>query len=102
MIDQMMPFGERRLFERKSCSRMIMISDYQDSYSGHMRDLAVGGALIELADGNEACIGQELVLTIPFGLKKDHIRIRAKVAWTKPIGIGVRFIKSSSDIRFFR
>ena len=102
MVEQMLPFGERRLFERKSCSRMIMINDYQDSYSGHMRDLAVGGALIEPPIDNEVWIGQELMLTIPFGLKKDHIRIRAKVAWTKPVGIGVRFIKSSSDDRFFR
>ena len=102
MVDQTMPFGERRLFERKSCSRMIMINDHQDSYSGHLRDLAVGGALIEPPHGNDIWIGQELELTIPFGLKKDHIRIKAKVAWTKPIGIGVRFIKSSSDNRFFR
>jgi Tfp pilus assembly protein PilZ len=102
MVDQMMPFGERRLFERKSCSRMVMINDLQDSYSGHMRDLAIGGALIEPPNGNDARIGQELVLTIPFGLKKDHIRIKARVAWVKPIGIGVRFIKSASDNQFFK
>ena len=102
MVDQMMPFGERRLFERKSCSRMIMIHDRQDSYSGHMRDLAVGGALIDAPQGNGTRIGQELVLTIPFGLKNDHIRIKARVAWARAMGIGVRFIKPASDNRSFR
>lgn len=102
MVDDMKPFGERRLFERKSCSRMIMIDDHEDSYSGHMRDLAVGGALIEPPQGNETRIGQELMLTIPFGLRNDHIKIKAKVAWIKSIGMGVRFIKSSADSRNFR
>lgn len=102
MVNQMLPFGERRLFERKSCSRMIAISDRRESYSGHLRDLAVGGALIDPPNGSEALVGQELVLTIPFGLKKDHIRIKAKVAWTKPDGIGVRFIKTDPDNRFLR
>lgn len=97
MVSQIMPFGERRLFERKTCSRLIVINDHQDSYTGHMRDLAAGGALIEPPNDNDAWVGQELVLTIPFGLKQDHIKIRAKVAWTKHNGIGVRFIKSSSD-----
>ncbi len=102
MVDKTMPFGERRLFERKTCSRMIMIDDHEDSYSGHLRDLTIGGALIEPTQGNDAQIGQELILTIPFGLKKDHVKIKAKVAWIKPVGMGVRFIKSSSDNRFFK
>lgn len=99
MVDKMKPFGERRLFERKACSRMIMIDDQAESYSGHMRDLAVGGAFVESTHDNDARIGQELVLTIPFGLKKDHVKIKAKVAWIKHMGMGVRFIKSSPDGR---
>lgn len=102
MVDQMMPFGERRLFERKSCSRMIVVNNHEESYTGHMRDLAAGGAMIEPPYGNEARVGQELVLTIPFGLKKDHVRIKAKVAWARHSGIGVRFIKSSSENRSLR
>ena len=100
MVSQMMPFGERRLHERKSCSRMVSINDSQSVYSGHMRDLALGGAFIEPSDGSESFIGDELLLTIPFGLKPDHIQIRAKVAWAQPCGIGVRFIKSSDEESF--
>jgi Tfp pilus assembly protein PilZ len=94
-METMMPFGERRLFNRKPCSRVISISDAQNSYSGHLRDLALGGAFIEPSWDRGAGIGQELELTIPFGLKKDHIRIRARVAWIHPNGIGVRFVKSA-------
>jgi Tfp pilus assembly protein PilZ len=100
MVSQMMPFGERRLHERKSCSRMISINDSQGVYAGHMRDLALGGAFIEPSDGSESCIGEELILTIPFGLKPDHIQVKAKVAWVQPYGIGVRFIKPGGRNRF--
>jgi Tfp pilus assembly protein PilZ len=99
MVSQMMPFGERRLHERKSCSRMISINDSQGVYTGHMRDLALGGAFIEPSDESESSIGEELILTIPFGLRPDHIQIKAKVAWTQPCGIGVRFIKPGGKNR---
>ena len=81
---------------------MIAISDLNDSYTAHMRDLAVGGALIEPQYNYDAQIGQELLLTIPFGLKEDHINIKAVVAWTKPNGIGVKFITSVTENRIFR
>lgn len=92
-----MPFGERRLLDRKPCSRMIGINDYQHSYAGHLRDLSVGGAFIEPLEGNDPHIGQELLLTIPFGLKREHINIKAKIAWIKSRGIGVRFINNTDD-----
>ena len=102
MISRTMPFGERRLYERKPCSRMIAIHASEDSYSGHMRDLALGGAFIEPPYGSKVRIGQELILTIPFGLRNDHISITAKIAWSQPGGIGVRFIKSSGEMRLQR
>lgn len=92
-----LPFGERRLLHRKPCSRMIGINDYRHSYAGHLRDLSVGGAFIEPQEDNNPQIGQELLLTIPFGLKRDHINIKAKIAWIKPRGIGVRFISNTDD-----
>ncbi len=96
-----MPFGEKRLFQRRSCSRMVSIDDFQSSYGGHMHDLTVDGAFIEPSLGNGAQIGQELILTIPFAKKHDHLRIRARVAWTRINGIGVRFIKSTHTNRLF-
>ena len=92
MTPSNLPFGERRLYHRKSCSRMIQVDDRNGSYSGHLRDLNVGGAFVEPPNQNETRIGQKLILTIPFGLKKSCLTVQAKVAWTSPKGMGVRFI----------
>lgn len=81
---------------------MIMINADQDSYSALMRNLTVGGAFIEPAGGGDERIGQELFLTIPFALKAEQVKIRAKVAWTRPKGMGVRFIRTASGNRSFR
>jgi hypothetical protein len=51
-----------------------------------------GGAFIEPSLKNDSRVGQELELIIPFALKQEHLKIRAKVAWANPNGIGVRFI----------
>ena len=87
-----MPFGERRLHERKSCSRMVGIINSKTSYTAHLRDLAPGGALIELPYDISSQIGEELMMTIPYGLKKQELTVRAEVAWIRPHGIGVRFL----------
>ena len=92
MTSPHLPFGERRLNFRKKCSRMVQINDQNGSYSGHLRDLAMGGAFIESPDGSVVRTGQELVLTIPYGLKKAFLTIKARVAWARPHGMGVRFI----------
>lgn len=76
---------------------MIHIKDSRDVYAGHMRDLARGGAFIEPPYDSDTEIGQELILTIPYGLKKDHLKIRAKVARIQSGGIGVSFIKPTTE-----
>ena len=86
-----MLFGERRQFERKKCLRMIGINNYNQLYSGHLRDLALGGAFVEPREGNRSQIGQELLLSIPFGLRTEYVSIKATVAWIRHNGIGLRF-----------
>ena len=87
-----LPFGERRLNHRISCSRIVQVNDQYGSYSGHIKDLALGGAFIAPSEDNQYRIGQELVLNIPFRLKNDVLTIKAKVAWSRAYGTGVRFI----------
>lgn len=87
-----MPFGERRQYIRKECLRLIGINDFNMLYSGHLRDLALGGAFFEPKVGHPSTIGQELLLSIPYGLKKGFVNVHAKVAWIKHSGIGVRFL----------
>lgn len=90
-------FGERRLHDRKTCSRMIGIDDGGYHYSGIMRDLAKGGAFIELQENHETRIGRKLHVIIPFGLQEGHLTLRVKVARIRPEGIGVRFITPANN-----
>jgi Tfp pilus assembly protein PilZ len=95
MITDELLFGERRQFLRKSCIRMIGINDYSKLYSGHLRDLALGGAFVEPEERNITEIGQELLLSIPFSLRDGYVTIQAKVAWHNDDGIGVWFLNPS-------
>lgn len=92
-----LPYGERRLNHRKSCSRLIQVNDGNGSFKGHLRDLAAGGAFIEPDTGLSAGIGKVLHLNIPFGLQKGFLTVKAKVAWAKPQGMGVRFIAPQTE-----
>lgn len=88
-----MLFGERRQFERKKCLRMVDINIYNQLYSGHLRDLALGGAFVEPEEDsrNRSRVGQELLLSIPFGLRNGYVSIKATVAWIRFNGMGVQF-----------
>ncbi len=92
MVDSTMPFGERRLHERKSCSRMVGVIDSRSSYTAHLRDLAPGGAMIEPPLEIRSQIGDELLMTIPYGLKKNELTVKARITWIRPHGMGVRFL----------
>jgi Tfp pilus assembly protein PilZ len=97
MVDHTMPFGERRQHERKSCTRTVGVVDSKSSYSAHLRDLAPGGALIEPPLEIKTQIGEELIMTIPYGLKKGELTVKAKIAWIQSHGMGVRFVTKHSD-----
>jgi Tfp pilus assembly protein PilZ len=97
MGERNMPFGERRLHQRKICSRMVGVIDSKHSYTAHLRDLAPGGALIEPPVEIDSQIGEDLIMTIPYGLKKDELTVRARVAWIRPEAMGVRFLNENAD-----
>jgi Tfp pilus assembly protein PilZ len=94
MADHGMLFGERRHHPRKSCSRLVDINDYRSLYKGHLRNLTAAGAFIEPTSKISVQIDQELTLTIPYGLKKKTMTVKAKVAWITNQGIGIRFLNA--------
>lgn len=94
-----MLFGERRQYQRKACLRLIGIHDDAEFYSAHLRDLALGGAFLEPKEGRESTVGQELLLTIPFGLKNGFVNVHARVAWVRNNGFGVRFLHPKGSLR---
>lgn len=94
MDDNSLIFGERRRKERKACSRIIEVDDYQIRYQVHLRNISTEGAYIEPESIIKVSVGQELSLTIPYGLKSEDLTVKAKVAWNNKQGIGVTFINT--------
>jgi Tfp pilus assembly protein PilZ len=76
---------------------MVGVIDSKSSYTAHLRDLALGGAMIEPPLEIKSQIGEELIMTIPYGLKKDQLTVRARIAWVRPHRLGVRFVNKRSD-----
>jgi Tfp pilus assembly protein PilZ len=76
---------------------MVNVIDSKSVYTAHLRDLALGGAMIEPPLEIKAQIGEELTMTIPYGLKQDGLTIKARIAWIRRHGMGVRFVTKNSD-----
>jgi Tfp pilus assembly protein PilZ len=91
----MKPFDERRRFQRTDCLCNVDLDDYENAYSGHVRNLGLGGACIEAVLDKTLKIGQELILTIPYECRQNFLIIKGKVAWHKKSGIGIEFLKKT-------
>lgn len=74
-----MNFGERRLYERKACTFAVDINDYAKIYSCHLRDLSLGGALVEYPTTFKPKVGQELLLTIPYRKRIGYVMVKGKI-----------------------
>ena len=86
-------FGERRLHKRKTCAFPVTIDDQKTAYPAIIRNLSLGGALIETPNDRKPKIGQELIITIPFQLKKDSVAVKGKIGRIKDGNIGITFVK---------
>ncbi len=93
-----LPVEERRMYERKDCSLQADLDDYENTYSGCIRNLCKGGAYIEAEMGKKPEIGQEIFMTIPYKRSAKYLIIKALVAWTREDGIGVTFIKNPGHL----
>ncbi|MBR9981393.1 MAG: PilZ domain-containing protein [Desulfatitalea sp.] len=89
-------FGERRLYERKKCAFSVGISGRNIQFRGLLRDLSLGGALVESPPEQNFRIGQEVVLNIPFSQKQGYVALRGKVARVKYNAVGIMFAKAKS------
>lgn len=90
---------DRRYFERVGCSLSISLDDYENAYSGNIRNIGLGGAFVEMDYRRKPRIGNEVLVTIPYQKKSDYLIIRGRVMWSKPEGIGISFIKSALSIQ---
>ncbi len=92
-ISGSMVFGERRLHQRKECTFAIDIDDYRRVYKANLRDLSLGGALIEIPSNFKVRIGKELMLSIPFRNRGGVVTIKGKLAETRNENMVVEIYK---------
>ena len=91
---QKMMFGERRLYERTTCTFSVDLNDYSKIYSCHLRDLSLGGALVEYPTTFKPKLGQELLLTIPYRNRIGHVMVRGRIVRARYGKLAVAFQKS--------
>ena len=94
-MPQNTPFGERRHHRRTTCAFSIHIEDDRRSYIAYLRDLSLGGALLEPPYHFNPKIGQTLRLTIPFRKRPVIAVVNAKILQTRKDGIAVSFLRQS-------
>ena len=81
--------SDRRMYSRTACDLRADLDDF----SGYVRNFGKGGALIEATVGNEAKVGQEIFMKIPFKGRSNDLIIKARVAWSRGDSLGVTFLK---------
>lgn len=89
-------FGERRLHPRKSCVFKIDLDDYYRNYTCNLRDLSVGGALLERPSHFRPTLGQPLLITISFRNKPGSVVVKGTVIRFKDDHVAVAFEKNLS------
>ena len=91
-----MMFGERRLYERKSCTFAVDINDYARIYSCNLRDLSLGGALLEYPPTFKPKLGQELLLTIPYRKRIGHVMVKGEIIRARYGTLAISFQKADT------
>lgn len=86
-------FGERRLHVRKDCYFYVDVNDYHKTFTGHLRNLSLGGALMDPPLHRMPKVGQDLILTIPFRRRPDCLVIKGRISRVQSDGVGIQFLK---------
>lgn len=89
-------FGERRLHPRKPCVFKVELDDYYRNYNCTMRDLSLGGALLDRPTEFEPSLGQALLLTISFRNKPGAVVVKGTVVRYEEDRLAVAFEKKLS------
>jgi len=89
-------FGERRRHERKSCVFEIDLNDHNGYFRCYLRDLSLGGALVEHPSLFKPNLGQELFLTIPYRQRSGVVVVTGHVVRARAGTVAVAFRQGSS------
>jgi len=85
--------AEKRRYQRKTCAFSIHIEDDRRSYLAYLRDLSLGGALVEPPLHFNPRVGQELRLTIPFLKRPGVVVVNCKILQARKNGVAVAFLR---------
>lgn len=94
MFSKRMEFGERRLYPRKACVFKVEVDDYYRSYACDLRDLSLGGALLERPPRFMPSLGQELLLSISFRNRPGAVIVKGMVVRFQDEQLAVVFEKN--------
>lgn len=89
-----MIFGERRLYERKTCLFTVDLNDHKKSYACNLRDLSLGGALLEYPSHFKPVLGKELFLNISYRNRPGKVMIKGHVIRYQPGQLAMVFEKT--------
>lgn len=90
---QALVFGERRIHSRKECTLFVDINDTDRFQSGHLRNIGLGGAFIEIKVLRHYKVGKKISITIPYTLKSKKAVVKAQIVRIKPPdGIAIEFL----------
>ena len=82
----------KRKHERKVYHAEVYFSIEAKAYPAKIRNLSMGGALIENHGFPKVLPGQTITINIPFEKTERNVKRRARVMWVSKTEFGIEFI----------
>lgn len=82
----------RRTNERKTYTAPVVFSHQERAYSGHIKNVSLGGAFIISGNVNHFSIGDRITVSIPFTSGGSHVKRNGRVKWINDEGFGIEFV----------
>jgi PilZ domain len=84
--------GFKRIHERKLYSTEIIFSHNNNAYTGHIKNISLGGAYIATRSVNQLSCGDTITLSIPFSTSQKYVKRKGRIQWTNNEGFAIEFI----------
>lgn len=88
--------GDKRAHPRRPYTVSVDLVTAQGTSSGTIKNISVGGVLLQPGDLSEFYFGQEIVVHIPFPGHEKIVKMPGEVVRIDATGVGVKFLKKPS------
>lgn len=82
-------FIRKRKHERKPYFSVVDYAVQDNTFTDFIQNISPGGMFIGTA--TSFSVGEEITLTFPLPVSREHIRITGEIVWASEQGIGVKF-----------